>query len=279
MHGIVCIDKPKDWTSFDVVNALSKKYRVKAGHTGTLDPQATGVLVCLINSTKVLPFLDMSKKRYIATCQLGIKTDTGDIWGNIIEEKKSQPIDKDKLKTILTGLLGKSQQEVPMTSAKKVRGKKLYEYQRQQLDVETITQEIEVFEIHTHQVDEFSFVFEALVSSGTYMRSLCETIAKKLGQIGTMSDLIRSECGIFTLQDCVSIDEALGSLPLIPIEKGLTHYQSVEVSNPKEIIHGKRFEHEYIDDMILLTHQQKALAIYEYDDKQKNYRSKRGLWI
>lgn len=279
MNGIICINKPQDWTSFDVVNALSKKYRIKVGHTGTLDPKATGVLVCLVGATKVLPYLDMSTKRYTATCKLGIKTDTGDVWGNIIESSDSvHQIDNNQLKIILEGFIGKSVQQVPMTSAKKVKGKKLYEYQRENIKIEPIYQEIEIIEIELLSISDTEFTFSALVSSGTYMRTLCEDIASKLGTIGTMSQLVRTHCGQFNLDDCVSIDDALGRLTLIPIDEGLTHYPQIEIDEPLIVYSGKRIKEQFVGDQVLVTHKGKALAIYRYDKDLKEYKSQRGLW-
>lgn len=279
MNGILCINKPQDWTSFDVVNAISKKHRVKAGHTGTLDPQATGVLVLLINQTKVLPYLDMSTKRYTATCQLGLKTDTGDSWGKIIQEKPIQTkLTEALLNETLKSFIGLSTQVVPMTSAKKFKGRKLYDYQRNNEIIEPLVQKIEIFEIELISFTDTEFTFSALVSSGTYIRALCEDLATQLNEIGTMSSLVRTQAGKYSIKDCVSIEEALESLKCLPIEDGLTHYPKLEVNEPNNIYHGKRIEHEFMGEQILVSYQNKALAIYQFDEISQNYKSQRGLW-
>lgn len=278
MHGILCINKPKGWTSFDVVNKVSRFYRTKVGHTGTLDPQATGVLVCLVGLTKALPFIDSKTKRYQATCQLGLKTDTGDIWGKTIQKQSISPVTKEQLKTVLVSFMGQSSQRVPMTSAKKVKGKKLIDYQREKIEVQQQYTNIEIFDIKLLSISETSFEFEALVSHGTYIRTLCEDIAQKLNNIGTMSSLVRTENGPFKLSDCIDIED-LGQRDLIPIAKGLSHYKSLEIDDIKAIYNGKNIKHEYIDDQIAITHHDEIVAIYQYDDQIKEYRSQRGLWM
>lgn len=278
MHGILCINKPKGWTSFDVVNKVSRFYRTKVGHTGTLDPQATGVLVCLVGLTKALPFIDSKTKRYQATCQLGLKTDTGDIWGKTIQKQSISPVTKEQLKTVLVSFMGQSSQRVPMTSAKKVKGKKLIHYQREKIEVQQQYTNIEIFDIKLLSISETSFEFEALVSHGTYIRTLCEDIAQKLNNIGTMSSLVRTENGPFKLSDCIDIED-LGQRDLIPIAKGLSHYKSLEIDDIKAIYNGKNIKHEYIDDQIAITHHDEIVAIYQYDDQIKEYRSQRGLWM
>ncbi len=278
MHGILCINKPKDWTSFDVVNKVSRFYRTKVGHTGTLDPQATGVLVCLVGLTKALPFIDTKTKRYQATCELGIKTDTGDIWGQVQQKQPITTFSESQLESVLESFIGHSKQRVPMTSAKKVKGKKLIDYQREKIEIEQQYTDIEVFEIKLIQMTETSFEFEAFVSSGTYMRTLCEDIAQKLNNIGSMSKLIRTENGPFTLSDCIEIEE-LGQHELIPLSRGLSHYKTLEVNDIKPIHNGKSIQHEYIDDQLAIVYQGDIVAIYQYDYQLKEYRSQRGLWI
>lgn len=278
MVGLLCVNKPKDWTSFDVVNKLKRIFRTKVGHTGTLDPQATGVLVCLVGATKALPFLDMSTKTYVATCQLGLKTHTADIWGEVLIQQDPKPINQENLKTILKKMLGKQMQQVPLTSAKKVKGKKLLDYQRQNIEIETPQQEIEIFEIQLLEVNETQFTFSAKVSSGTYMRTLCEDIASQLGELGTMSSLIRTQCGPFTLDDCVEID-AVSFEALQPLEVGLQHYPAVEVDDEIAIKSGKELSLEYKGEVILIKKEGTLLAMYQYDKINHVYRSLRGLWI
>lgn len=278
MNGIICINKPKGWTSFDVVNKISKTFRTKVGHTGTLDPQATGVLVCLVGATKVLPFLDMSTKRYRATCQFGLKTDTGDIWGNVVETQEIKTVKKEDLVLVLNSFIGKQTQRVPMTSAKKVKGKKLIDYQRQNIEIEQQYHEIEIFDIQLIDVLDNGFVFDAFVSSGTYIRSLCEDIAEKCHQLGTMSELVRTQAGPFSLSDCVELENFKES-KLMDLEEGLKHYPVLEVEDKMSIFAGKKIQHDYMGEQIRVKSQGELLAIYHYDHQNKEYRSQRGLWI
>lgn len=275
MNGILLINKPKGWTSFDVVNYLNKKFRLKVGHTGTLDPQATGVLVCLVGVTKALPFLVHSTKRYVASVKLGIKTSTGDVWGEVIQEQTVVPY--ENLAEIIQSFVGVQTQRVPMTSAKKVKGKKLMEYQRQNIPIETQYQEIEIKEIELLNSSLDSFEFKAHVSSGTYIRSLCEDIAGLTQNLGAMSSLIRTEVGNFKLEQCKELNDVTLS-DLIPIERGLVHIPKVEVEDVNFVYHGKPLYIDFQGDIIGLYYQDRILAIYKYDHQNKIYKSQRGLW-
>lgn len=187
MNGVLIINKPKGYTSHDIVNVVRKKLNTKkVGHTGTLDPDATGVLPILIGTaTKISKYLIEHKKTYIATVKLGYKTDTGDASGKIIKEDKHfQKIDKKNIENALNTFLGKREQVPPMYSAIKVGGKKLYEYAREGKKVEVKPREIEIYDICLEEYnnnDEISFKVNC--SKGTYIRTLCENVAEKLGTI------------------------------------------------------------------------------------------------
>lgn len=187
MNGVIVINKPKGYTSHDIVNVVRKKLNTKkVGHTGTLDPDATGVLPILIGTaTKISKYLIEHKKTYIATVKLGYKTDTGDASGKVIKEDKHfQKIDKKDIENALNTFLGKREQVPPMYSAIKVNGKKLYEYAREGKKVEVKPREIEIYDICLEEYnnnDEISFKVNC--SKGTYIRTLCESVAEKLGTI------------------------------------------------------------------------------------------------
>lgn len=188
MHGILIINKPKGYTSHDIVNVVRKKLNTKkVGHTGTLDPDATGVLPILIGTaTKISKYLIEHKKTYIATIKLGYKTDTGDASGKVIEKDKHfQKIDKKNIENALSTFLGKQKQVPPMYSAIKVDGKKLYEYAREGKEVEIKPREIEIYDISLEGYDNnnYEISFKVNCSKGTYIRTLCENIAEKLGTI------------------------------------------------------------------------------------------------
>ena len=208
MHGIIVIDKPKGYTSRDVVNAVSKVLQTKkVGHTGTLDPLATGVLVlCVGDYTKFVSKLVDHDKEYIATIHFGIETDTLDITGEVLRDSKILP-SKDELVKVLSDFIGIQEQEVPIYSAKKVNGKKLYEYARNKESVTLPKQQINVQELELISYEENVAVVRAVVSKGTYIRSLIRDISHQLHTYGTMSDLRRTRLGNFDLSSANPIEQ------------------------------------------------------------------------
>lgn len=185
MDGILIVNKPKNFTSQDVVSKVKKILNEKkAGHTGTLDPLATGVLPVLLGkSTKLSKYLIEHDKVYVAKIKLGQKTDTGDAEGIVIEEKNVPEISVEKAKKILDSFLGKGQQIPPMYSAIKINGKKLYEYARNGENVEVPPRNIEIYSINLLKIKDTEMEFEVSCSKGTYIRTLCEDIAKALGTV------------------------------------------------------------------------------------------------
>lgn len=188
MDGIIIINKPKNCTSHDIVHKAKKITGKKVGHTGTLDPMATGVLPLLIGKgTLCSKYLIQHDKIYEVQLTLGIKTDTADIEGKIIEEKevKKSTFELEKVEKVLKTFLGKQQQTPPVYSAIKVKGKKLYEYARQGKTVEVKPREIEIYKVNLIKINEEQkqIEFQVHCSKGTYIRSLCEDIAKKLGTV------------------------------------------------------------------------------------------------
>lgn len=212
MDGIIIINKPKNCTSHDIVRKAKKILNEKVGHTGTLDPMATGVLPLLLGQgTKLSKYLINHDKIYIAAIQLGQKTDTLDSEGNIIEEKSVDKSiwNKVKIQQVLETLKGKQVQAPPMYSAIKVNGKKLYEYARKGVEVEVPKREIEIYNIELFNINEKEETIEFKVhcSKGTYIRKLCETIAEKLGTIGYMKELNRIQVGQFKLSQAITIED------------------------------------------------------------------------
>ncbi len=211
MDGILLVDKPKGVTSYDIVRKVKKILNTKTvGHTGTLDPNATGLLPLLINKgTKLSKYLIEHDKTYIATLQLGIKTDTMDSEGRILEEKTvSKEIFKQKnVISILNSFIGVQEQIPPIYSALKINGKKLYEYARknQKINIADKKRNIEIYSIELKQIDEYNeiIVFKVHCSKGTYIRSLCEDIAVKLGTIGYMKELRRLTVGKFSIEQAI----------------------------------------------------------------------------
>ncbi len=281
MDGILYINKPKDWTSFDVVAKLRRVLHTKSiGHTGTLDPQATGVLVLLVGkATKILPYLEKSRKEYIAEIEFGKKTDTGDIWGNVIETGEIKDINETMLIDTLNSFLGHSMQKPPMVSAIKKDGKKLYEYARAGIEIEVEKRPIEIFEIELLNLNPARF--RVVCSAGTYVRSLCEDIAEKLGMLGTMSSLVRTKVENISLDECVDLMDVSEDTPLHEVEKVLSGVMELHEISDAMLIHAKNGKKLFIDrneELLCLTHQHKALAIVYKDHEENVYRIKRGLW-
>ena len=183
MNGVLIINKQKGFTSHDVVNVLRKTLNTKKiGHTGTLDPNATGVLPILVGTaTKISKYLIEHDKTYIATIKLGEKTDTGDIEGNVIaQDFNFQNISSEQVEKVLKIFVGKQKQTPPVYSAIKINGKKAYEYARQGQAIELEARDIEIYNIELIKVGDKEITFEVSCSKGTYIRTLCEDIAQKL---------------------------------------------------------------------------------------------------
>lgn len=215
MNGILCIDKPQDFTSFDIV-AISRRLcsTRKIGHTGTLDPMATGVLVLLINrAAKMLQFLPSHNKSYSAKFKLGFESDTGDIWGKVNEigcSLSMSDIERELQENILPSLTGDIMQLPPMYSAVKVGGKKLYELARKGEVVERQPRPvtIESLKLTDINVQSGEISIDCTCSSGTYIRTLITDIGEKLGTKAIMTELRRTMCCTYTLDNCITLDEA-----------------------------------------------------------------------
>lgn len=212
MDGILIINKPKGRTSHDIVAKVKKIVGNKVGHTGTLDPNATGVLPLLIGKgTLCSQYLMEHDKIYEVVLKLGLKTDTADSEGNVIEEKAvhQSNLDKENVKNVLDSFLGKQEQMPPMYSAIKVNGKKLYEYARKGQNVEIKPRQIEIYkcELNKINLDEKEISFAVHCSKGTYIRSLCEDIACKLETVGYMKELNRIKVGKFDIDQAITVEE------------------------------------------------------------------------
>lgn len=268
-NGILIINKDKDYTSRDVVNVISKLFGTKkAGHNGTLDPLATGVLViCLNRYTKLNKLLASNEKEYIAEVILGIKTDTLDIEGTVLEKKETY-INKNDLEKALQKFVGDYEQEVPIYSAIKVNGKKLYEYARSGEEVILPKKKVTIKKIELLDFEGDKFTFKCLVSKGTYIRSLIRDILDDLGVIGTMSNLTRTKQGIFDIKDAYSLEEVRkGNYKLLNI-KDVLDIDKVTVSNDLKfkILNGNKIKGNYSDMVLFLDEDGRELAIYKKDN-------------
>lgn len=210
VDGILIIDKDKDMTSHDVVDAIRKKFRIKkVGHAGTLDPNATGVLVILLGKgTKRSQDLLQEEKEYIATMKLGQRTDSADCKGKIISEKEVSSTGEE-ISSVVGSFLGETEQVPPMVSAKKVKGKRLYKLARKGIEVERKPRKINISEIEVEKIDLPIVVFRVACSKGTYIRQLADDIGEKLGCGAHLTELRRTRSGDFTLEKAVKLDDVL----------------------------------------------------------------------
>ena len=212
MNGIILINKEKGCTSHDVVYKVKKLTNSKVGHTGTLDPNATGVLPLLIGeATKISKYLINHDKEYEVVLELGKRTSTADIEGEVIEEEEipAGSLEEQYVKEVLKTFIGKQEQTPPIYSAIKVNGKKLYEYARKGQEVKLEPRQIEIYDIELVNINktEKQINFKVQCSKGTYIRSLCEDIAEKLGTVGFMKELKRTVVGNFKIENAITIEE------------------------------------------------------------------------
>lgn len=276
MNGIVVINKETGLTSRDVVNQLNKQLNTKKiGHTGTLDPLATGVLViCIGKYTKLVDKITCYDKEYIATIKLGVRTDTLDSTGKIVEINDKVMVDNQVLKNTLNSFLGKSIQEVPKYAAIKINGKKLYEYARNNEKVELPKREIEISDIELLEKKKDEIKFRVVVSKGTYIRSLIRDICEKLNVIGTMSNLKRTRQGMFTIENSYSLtDVKKGNFSVLKVEDifPYTHYilndeEYKKVKNGVPILLNKE------DGYLFMEYKNQIIAIYKnFEEVYKPY--------
>ena len=279
LSGSLLINKEIGLTSRQEVNNISRKLgEKKAGHIGTLDPFADGLLIVLLgSSTKIAPFLEIMDKTYLATLKLGAKTNTGDLTGEAVETKEIPELTKDKISQVLRGFLGKSSQIPPLFSALKVNGQEMYKYARKGIEIERKPREIEIFEIYLISFEKDEVTFLAKVSKGTYIRTLGEDIANKLGTVGHLTKLSRIAIGPYSLKDAKKSSE-ISEQDLIPIEKMLSHVKSFEVEGElaKKALNGMHFRLPINDENILLKDKDGIIAFYKREQNGV-YSCVRGL--
>jgi len=280
-NGIILLDKEKGLTSRQVDNALEKRLGTrKVGHLGTLDPFATGLLLIGVNKgTKFLPYLDDSKKSYIASLVLGKRTASGDEENPILETRPVPPLSDASLSAALSSFLGKSSQIPPMTSAIKVDGVPLYKKAHQGESVEREARAIEIFSINLASYKENTLVFTCTVSRGTYIRVLGEDIAAKLGTIGYLTSLRRLSIGCFMVSDAKKIGE-LNEKDILDPTLFITTMKHVEIDDDwlGKVKNGQPLflKEDYGEKVLLVLHEE-ALAVYARLNGNY-YVSERGLF-
>ncbi len=271
MNGAIIVNKEKGYTSRDVVNKLNKILDTKKiGHTGTLDPLASGVLVCLIGKyTKLVPIITEEEKEYIAEIKLGIKTDTLDVTGNVLEKGNIPKLSKDEIISVLNSFIGVYKETVPLYSAVSVNGKRLYEYARSGLEVKLPEREVYIKEISLISYEFDLIKFKVLVSKGTYIRSLITSICEKLNTIGTMNNLVRIKQGQYKIQDSYTLEEIRnGNYQLLKLAD-LINLEKVEITDAlaKKIVNGNLINLAK-EGYILFTKNGEEKALYNFQNKQ-----------
>ena len=270
MDGIILVNKEAGMTSRDVVNKVCHLLNTKkVGHTGTLDPMATGVLVLAINKgLKIVNEITSLDKEYEAEIALGIDTDTLDITGNTVSTKEVNVTNED-IDKVLNSFIGDYNMEVPIYSAIKVNGKKLYEYARNNEQVDIPVHKVKVYELkRTSDIKDNKFSIKCKVSKGTYIRSLVRDISKELGTVGVMSKLNRTKQGKFDIKDCYTLkDIENGNYSIISI-KDVIDLPTIEIPDNlyKKIINGNKIEDIYNYEKVLFEKDNRIIAIYIKDD-------------
>lgn len=269
MNGFILVNKKKDMTSRDVVNYLTKILNTKKiGHTGTLDPFAEGILLVGVNKgLKVVKLLNYKDKEYIAKVKLGIKTDTLDMTGNILEEKKEE-LNKEELAQLLKSFIGEYSYEVPIYSAIKVNGKKLYEYARNNQKVELPIKNSYIYDIKLIDFKDNSFTFSVKVSNGTYIRALVRDISKKLNKLMTLEELTRIKVDNLLIENSYTLEDIKNNnFKLLKIND-LLNYKEVELSRDLEdkVLNGNKIKLDEKEDNILFIKEKEEIAVYTREE-------------
>ena len=271
MDALLIVNKPKGLTSRDVVNELNHIFSTKKiGHTGTLDPNATGVLVCLIGKyTKLVNLITSYDKEYIAEIKLGVKTDTDDITGNIIA-KENTTLTLNKIEKVFSCFPTSYDQQVPIYSAVKINGKKLYEYARENIDITLPKRRVNIYSLELLSFQDNIITFKTKVSKGTYIRSLINDICTNLNTIGTMNNLIRTKQGNFDIKNSYTLEDIKNNNYKFLTLKEFLDYPIIKLDDTliKKVSNGAIIPNTFnIQDKVILTYQNKDIAIYEVKDK------------
>ena len=275
IHGVINIHKEKGYTSHDVVAKLRGIVgQKKIGHTGTLDPDATGVLpVCLGKATKLCDMLTDKNKTYETVMLLGKETDTQDISGNVLCENSTDKLDEEGVKKAILSFVGDYMQVPPMYSALKVNGKKLYELAREGVEVERKARPVTILEIQIKEINLPRVRMEVSCSKGTYIRTLCHDIGEKLGCGACMEELIRTRVSRFKLEDSLTLSQVqelkeAGDLDkiLVPIDEMFSNYEAITLKDEfmSFVYNGNTFLPKHVKQYIELVD---GKMVRVYDDK------------
>ena len=273
MNGILNIFKPKGMSSFDVVRLVKKVAKTgKVGHTGTLDPEATGVLpVCIGRATKIIDYIRDSEKVYEVTFKLGIRTTTYDLEGEILEERDSSNLKNEDILDVVKGFIGEYSQVPPMYSALKQNGVRLYELARKGIEVEREGRLIKIYNIEDIKINNPYVSMKVTCSKGTYIRSLCYDIGEKLEVFATMTDLNRAKTSVFSQESSINIndltEENIGDY-IVTMEEALSKYEAITVNGKyvRLLVNGVRVaDNRFTKDKIINN------RLYRVYDEDSNF--------
>ena len=273
MNGILNIFKPKGMSSFDVVRVVKKVAKTgKVGHTGTLGPEATGVLpVCIGRATKIIDYIMDSEKVYEVTFKLGIRTTTYDLEGEILEEKDTSNLSNEDILGVVKEFIGEYSQVPPMYSALKKNGVRLYELARQGIEVEREGRLINIYNIEDIKINNPYVSMKVTCSKGTYIRSLCYDIGEKLGVFATMTDLNRSKTSVFSQENSISVNDLTEENIddyIVTMEEALSKYEAITVHGKyvKLLVNGVRVaDNRFTKDKIINN------RLYRVYDEDSNF--------
>ena len=278
--GFLLLNKGKDWTSFDVCKKLLHKFSLeKIGHNGTLDPFATGLLLIAFgDACKLLSFMENDKKTYIAKLVLGKKTSTGDLTGEVIEEKQILKVDKDTTKKILKSLEGPQKQIPPMTSAIHVNGRKLYELAHEGKTIERKARDIFIYGLDLLDLTDSTITFKTTVSKGTHIRTLGETIAELLSNVGYLETLERIQIGDFKIEDSKSIEtiDISDGLDMLKVIKTyMPIYKIKDEETLKKVRHGGKLSLKLFENLCpqycVVDENNQVQAVYQLKENEHYY--------
>jgi len=280
LNGILLINKPANITSFGVIAKLRKSLNIKKiGHSGTLDPNATGLLVVMIGkATKLLPYLDYQDKTYTFTMKLGLQTDTGDTWGDITEQAPIPMINDQEIIDVFKTFIGNYQQMPPMVSAIKINGKKLYEYARANIEVARQSRTVMIKELTFSSYKDKEIYGTVVCSKGTYVRTLCEDIAKRLNTLGTLTRLNRVKIGDLSLANAYTLEQIdKGEYQLLNAKDVLKEYELIKYDNITDVFNGKPILIDAKADTVAIEYNDDIIAIYKRE-RENLFKCDRGLW-
>ena len=280
MDAVILLNKPAGMTSFDAVAKYRKIFHErKIGHTGTLDPEASGLMIILLGKyTKLLPYCVKNHKAYQAILKLGKMTDTEDIWGTVINTKTPSIHTEAEIANAVQSLTGDILQVPPMYSALKKDGKKLYEYARQGIEIEREARPVHISSLEVEKIDETNYRMNAVVSSGTYIRTLIADFGKQLNELAIMSSLVRTKIEHLSLKDaCTFEDLESGDSFLSPLQVIDPTYKIVETDQVVDIKNGKRIKLDIQDPQVIFTSKGELLAAYALQEDGL-YHCLRGLF-